>query len=95
VSQLAETSETLINDLKTLTSNKNSDNIAVISTKQLEDIRLIQSLYSTNSTSLTPDVKQTIMDLAKSQVNLVVDGDTPPSQDLLNLLDFSLQLSSE
>jgi len=95
VSQLAETSETLINDLKTLTSNKNSDNIAVISTKQLEDIRLIQSLYSTNSTSLTPDVKQTIMDLAKSQVNLVVDGDTPPSQDLLNLLDFSLQLSTE
>ena len=95
MSQLAETSETLINDLKTLTSNKNSDNIAVISTKQLEDIRLIQSLYSTNSTSLTPDVKQTIMDLAKSQVNLVVDGDTPPSQDLLNLLDFSLQLSTE
>jgi len=35
------------------------------------------------------------MDLATSQVNLVVDGDIPPSQDLLNLLDFSLQLSSE
>ena len=59
----------------------------------MENIRMIQNLALTNTTLITQDLKDTIVSISTNQVNLVIDGKSPMNKELLNMLDFSLQLT--
>ncbi len=64
-----------------------------ITEEQIDNIIMIQSLTNTNSGLITQEFKDFILDLTEAQVVLVIAGLSPAKKKLLNLLDFSFQLS--
>ncbi len=71
----------------------NIKNGTIISDEQLDNIIMIQSLTNTNKDLINQELKDNIQGLTENQLNLVAEGLSPAKKKLLNLLDFSFQLS--
>ena len=72
---------------------KNLGNSTDLSEVMIQNLVTYQNIIASNSSMITPELAEQINNIAQNQINMIIEGKIQPNENILNVLDFSLELT--